>query len=169
MRDSTSQQWQWQFERITKLFISPELDIYFCSATGINLVSVYWPTCFKFKYNKDFCLWIAIRIFPKMNFFQVKHMLEFHDCKKNVSLGLFTNLFWKIWKTLEMWKMITLTLTVRVTKSHVSVQYHNVFFLFFLSNTYKDDKVSLRGIIKTTGLQDSQLSRSSKYIQNLAS
>lgn len=43
------------------------------------------------------------------------------------------------------------------------------FFLFFLSNTYKDDKVSLRGIIKTTGLQDSQLSRSSKYIQNLAS
>lgn len=43
------------------------------------------------------------------------------------------------------------------------------FWFLFLSNTYKDDKVSLRGIIKTTGLQDSQLSRSSKYIQNLAS
>lgn len=56
---------------------------------------------------------------------------------------------------------------ITVTKSHVSAQYHNVFF--FLSNTYKDDTVSLRRIIKTTGLQDSQLSRSSKYIQNLAS
>lgn len=55
---------------------------------------------------------------------------------------------------------------ITVTKSHVSAQYHNV---FFLSNTYKDDTVSLRRIIKTTGLQDSQLSRSSKYIQNLAS
>lgn len=55
---------------------------------------------------------------------------------------------------------------ITVTKSHVSAQYHNV---VFLSNAYKDDTVSLRRIIKTTGLQDSQLSRSSKYIQNLAS